>query len=682
MAVPSELTGSPPGVAGLAAFLKEELAPRPGRLADCLRITLLTLLVVIVSETFRVPLTAYSAYIVFFVSKEETASTVLTGIVLTIAVSLSVLAAIFVYMFSAGEPGLRLPMMALVAFAGLFLSRVSALGPAAFASGFVMTLSLTLIDKIPPFAGLPPSEILTQSVLWLWVVVMIPIGLVVLVNLVAGRDPAGLFREELAARLDLSARLLSGSAGGDSAERRKFAALSRTGVGDSLRHLQYEGLLKRPAAIGKTGGRTMAAAGLRVTMTIGAWLSRDHGRPGHPPAPPGYPAAIQTLARRLTGERTEAPSVRSLSGRGERLQRTPWERRLLDRLGHFIDALADGVNGRNSRAGVATPKGQGGGLIRPESLADPEHLRFALKTTLAAMLAYFAYTLLDWPEIRTAMITCFFVTFGNLGESVHRMTLRLTGATIGGGLGLLAVIFVMPALTSITGLCLTIGGLAFVAAWIATSSDRLAYAGMQMALAFFLCILVEHGPHIELAMARDRLVGILLGNLIVSLVFLNIWPVSVVGQARAATAATLRHLGRLISTAGEEDDGLLAFDAALARARRLSTFDRFEPERLKEGTLDPSILDLAENLAQLALILSSGEDGLAAYRRALAGWLEELARTLSDDSKGADLPQPPPAAPSGELLPDGDTDWQVVLARHAWDLHRTLASHRADRGIE
>src|SRR5262249_54444036 len=93
------------------------------------------------------------------------------------------------YIVDAGEPALRIPLMAFSTFVGMFLVRVSALGPIAFLVGYLLVLGQTLIDP------LPSTELLTRGVLWLWVIVMLPATLTTIVDLALGRNPARLIKQ-------------------------------------------------------------------------------------------------------------------------------------------------------------------------------------------------------------------------------------------------------------------------------------------------------------------------------------------------------------------------------------------------------------------------------------------------------------------------------------------------------
>jgi multidrug resistance protein MdtO len=84
---------------------------------------------------------------------------------------------------------------------------------------------------------------------------------------------------------------------------------------------------------------------------------------------------------------------------------------------------------------------------------------------------------------------------------------------------------------------------------VAQGSPRIAYAGFQIAFAFLLCVLQGAAPAFDLTIARDRIIGILLGNVVVYLMFTRVWPVSIAGQADAALAALLRQWETVLRTA-------------------------------------------------------------------------------------------------------------------------------------
>ena len=58
-------------------------------------------------------------------------------------------------------------------------------------------------------------------------------------------------------------------------------------------------------------------------------------------------------------------------------------------------------------------------LFVPDALSNPAHWQFALKTTLAIMIVYSVYTMLDWPGLRTSIVTVFFVALGSLGKGTQ-----------------------------------------------------------------------------------------------------------------------------------------------------------------------------------------------------------------------------------------------------------------------
>jgi len=231
--------GPPPDVdegaaRNLVALLRRELRPTPGRFGDSVRIVGVVLAVVAISETFRIPDIGLSAFIVLILSGREAASTVRTSLAAGIAVVLAIFATIAVFMLSLSEPALRIPLMAVMTFGAMFLSRASPLGPVFFIAGFIIAYGLTLGDQVlglalqPATAGnapqfelpeilfVPPADALVRFLLWLSLSVVVPVALVIAANLLTGRDPARLLCRALAERLAAAARFCAGERGAES----------------------------------------------------------------------------------------------------------------------------------------------------------------------------------------------------------------------------------------------------------------------------------------------------------------------------------------------------------------------------------------------------------------------------------------------------------------------------------
>ena len=174
-----------------------------------------------------------------------------------------------------------------------------------------------------------------------------------------------------------------------------------------------------------------------------------------------------------------------------------------------------------------------------------------MKGCLAASLCYFIYTALDWRGISTAVVTCILTALTTIGSSRQKQVLRIAGAMAGGlVIGMGSQVFILPYLDSIVGFTLLFVAVTFVAAWFATSGPRLSYFGIQLALAFYLINLQEFKMQTSLTVARDRVVGILLGLFMMWLVFDQLWSAPTVVEMRKSFISLFQLLAQLVRRTG------------------------------------------------------------------------------------------------------------------------------------
>jgi multidrug resistance protein MdtO len=628
----SELAAAAPAKHALA-WLLDELTPYPGRLAAVARISVCCMVVVAIGMLYQIPLVGYMAYIVFLLGSREVAATALTGIVAVIAVTLAVLLSLLFYTLDASEPALRLPLMALSTFAAVFLARTMALGPVAFLAGYVLVMSQILIDEIPSL------EALGRFVAWLWTIVTVPVAITILANLIFGETPARLARRT-------AARLL-----------RSLAAALRGGDAAGLRHAEAEALdlIELREHAGKLDHRLSAkhAIDSRLIETLAELLMLHRLLPGDTlvSARGAIAASAEACASAIEGDWTLPPAAPALDREAIAAEAGPVAAAMADAAARLQDDIARRATARD------VPEAAKHGLLAPDAFSNPAYARFALKTTLAVMAAYIIYSGLDWPGISTAITTCFFVALGSLGETIHKASLRMAGAAIGGLLGGLCTVYVVPEMTDIGQLCLLVGAVSALGAWVATGSDLISYAGMQGAFAFFLTVLQGYSPNDDLTAPRDRVVGILLGNALMTLVFSLLWPTSAVDRARASLAAALRALAQLLDTEGKAGSRLATLKA-VAEARRFVTLAAFElrllPARLwLERTGGVSIEQL-DRLATAGFVVvdQTPDPALAEAARqddqAISAWLKACAARVAPGGTSALPPKPdmpPPEVP-------------------------------------
>lgn len=213
---------------------------------------------------------------------------------------------------------------------------------------------------------------------------------------------------------------------------------------------------------------------------------------------------------------------------------------------------------------------------------DPAHMRFGAKVTLSVWITYLIYTISGLFELHTAMITCFFVALGTGAETRHKITLRVFGAILGAIMGGAVVFAVMPYVDDLGHLMVLVAVGAFPAAWISLGSERISYAGWQMALCYFLVILGGFGPVTSPSVAISRLIGVGLGIGTVWIVFAVLWP----ARAQDKIARCLESFDiRIAQTAGHVLSGATAdwLNTPLAEAERVAAYLKYEGQSTSDA---------------------------------------------------------------------------------------------------
>ena len=591
-----------------AEWLRRELAPFPGRNAMTIRLVIAVVLVTIISLALQVPQLAFSAFFVFFVTKENRVLTLLTGIILIIGLTIATAVSLFFYRFTFDYPELRIPVMAGFVFIGMFLSRVFVIGPLGFGIGFFNALNQTIAESAPN------TDALVRGQLWLWIAIIYPIALTVIVNqILLPAHPWTMLVRILTQRLDTTSGALrriikDGMAGGQN--NPALLELATRGSSPLCTLLNFaeskDAELKHRHAFLVA---MIAASEHLITATASLEL-----REPYPISENDFQCAKALLVEmeQLRAAMQERPPILSPGNSTAVTATLPQLRELQFAARSFHNSLIE-----NPADIVSNSKPAKKPLFVADAFTNPTYVRFALKVTLAAMTCYLIYTGLNWPGISTAFVTCCFIALENTGATMRKGWLRLIGCSLGGLFGFIAIVFLVPHMESIVSLILLVAVGSALAGWIAAGTDRVSYAGLQAAFAFYFCIFQGFAPDTNFVTIRDRLVGIILGITVSSIVFNYIWREHAVDRLRTALARMLRNLSQLliipeigasIEAEGKTTDKLHGeITKDLDDTLRLSELIVFENAKTdRPASLSPVVLEhLASHIQALYLMTTA-----------------------------------------------------------------------------
>ena len=555
-------------------FLEQELKPYPGRGWTVARMTVSATLMMLWIMVDRVPGAALGAYYTLLFSRDSPQATVRSAVTAVGAVGCSLCIVLCSAALLAGNPILHFFWVAGMLFLIFFLISALAEYRMATAFGFLAVNSLTAWD----FPA--NTELRVEGTLWTALAIALAACVTVAVELIAQRiHPFDQLKEGLNDRIQTVEAVLKAWGNDheiDEGARRRLVQYAMTGTA-SLRRLllRSDNDPQRLAELSATVALAGRLIDLSATMNDLEIVLSPEDR------------------QRCLAAEKNLETVRHAISNGDlaaiaalKLQRDDAQNPFvsdIERTIALMPQVFSGLAPLSEYLPSAVDFQKRNPIWKEDALTSPDHLRFALKGTLAGMFCYILYNAVDWPGLSTAVATCMITALSTVGSSRQKQVLRVVGALFGGiCLGMGAEVWLLPHLDGIGEFTLLFVGVTAISSWIATSSPRLSYAGVQTAFAFYVTHLRTFGPQTSLTVARDDVAGILLGLAAMWLTFDQIWAENSAKKTLQEFTANMRRIADFDRQVAGHD---LPDAINKARTERASINGRFDLVRNESDAL-------------------------------------------------------------------------------------------------
>jgi len=615
----------------LAQFLTTELRDFPGRRVAALRLFIVSLIIALVSQTLHIPpLGAIAVLICLSYDAYANAGQSLAfGLRQLGYIILTTLVSVFTLMFAGNEAWLLLPLSLVIMALALFHARLIA-----WPTGIALWYSVAVL-----YSPSTPDENI-YSALWnIPIIGVLAIGSWTVVHLtIKPQDPLKLLKASIAEQLAavetiFTARMADSGVNIHKQVNRKHATVGNLGkilgllanaelIHPTLRqqHESYLALLLEidglrqlaiwldQALTAEYRAQPMNQEKLNVYLTLqnacailrqGVEASRDVSKP------------IETL---LTDDVLHSYSLQS----NPSLLTAMWRelQRIAGLMHHLynptaapdIKTIEDETN--NIEADAWLPDWFGYEFWATHA----DSLQFGIKFSLGALLCALIVESLGWPGLNTAIPTCLVAAQTSLGADYRLSILRLSGAALGGLCAYFYVLVFQSQFETIAGFALATAPVWALAAWISSGSERIAYLGRQVGFSFAMFVLHDFGPATDLYLPRDRVLGILLGFIVMGVIDYALWPRRSIVLARHHSVAALHTLAKFTTRLPDLSQMFkstlplrLSAEKDLAVAQDLVAHAVLEPDaglnhKVHERTALRAIINAAGNLSSLLQI--------------------------------------------------------------------------------
>jgi multidrug resistance protein MdtO len=544
---------------GWREFLVHELAPNEARLAGSLRTALAAVLAALLMLILQTPWVALGCYMVFLVSYESPYLTFKSGLLGVCTVTVGFAFSLAWIIITRNDPVCRVLGIAAFTFIAGFFSRSFILPVVAQNFGIVTAKVVSLWDMHRP------AEKILHTSMWPISVVALSVGCAVAVEyLFTRRDPVAELEKEIQIRFEAMEQLFQryceqgNERLGDSiTEVRRYAFAGQT----SMQLLRQEITLRRVNRTARYEHLPVLISNLTRLLELVAAFALHHSSIDE-----NDRAQADRILRALTAARSghldQIGSIVTVPHSSDtELTRIEQTLRNMAATSHAHEILSTEAHGGNK---AHKPSVQ---WLAPDAFSNPNNIIYAVKLSICATLCYVLYNIFAWPGISTAVLTVLITGLSTTGASNQKMLWRIIGSTIGGVLlGYTCLTFVFPNLENVSQLLVVIAIVSFFAAWVARS-PHISYVGLQIAFSFYIVAFTSYSIPTKLEPGRDRVIGIVLGFLVMWAIFHQFRPERAIHEMR-------RLLVRILSAEAEVLDTLLANapgperSAAIAPIRR------------------------------------------------------------------------------------------------------------------
>jgi multidrug resistance protein MdtO len=529
------VSATPSSLSWLGEFLKHELSPYQGRTALVARMVIAATLVMVICMVFRIPYAFQASIYALIVSRESSQATFKSAASILALTGIGGAYLLASAWFVISIPTLHLLWVIASFFLGFYaISTIKNFGASS-------TFAIMICIGVPLWDRHVSAETNVEDTLWLCLASAIGVVATVAVEILFSRAKPG---EDIVAgvadRLAAVESLLVCFANNCSVDRLTQANVVRLAmVGTSM----FRRILQRSAyapSYAEQMGAVIALTGRLVDLAANLTLPSE--------LPEDDREQIRLLAENVASVRSAllvegAPHLNAVHVTQGNV---PHVIPLMTEMEKTVQLMKEVLTGSQSLR-VFAPQASSGDQLPSffvrDAFTNVKHIQFALKGCLTAGLCYIIYNGVDWPGISTAVTTCFLTALSTVGSSRQKQVLRISGALVGGFLiGMGSQVFILPYLDSIAGFTIFFVVVTAFASWFMTSSPRLSYFGVQIAVAFCLIHLNSFAIEPSLSIARDRVVGILFGLIMMWLVFDQLWGASAVSDMKRGFLSAVRLL--------------------------------------------------------------------------------------------------------------------------------------------